>query len=162
MKSENLPTGIFFGESSIVYGYQLLYQITKEPVYLEYAAKHCRITAENLAFDSQFDIVGGNAGAIMAFLNMYDFRKESCYLEMAEAAAEELLKHAVSAETGIGWKSISNGALLGGFAHGCAGIMYSLARLARYTGKADIGMRLFRHFCMKRLYIVRRKAVGGI
>lgn len=148
--TENLPTGIFFGESSIVYGYQLLYQITKEPVYLEYAAKHCRITAENLAFDNQFDIVGGNAGAIMAFLNMYDFRKESCYLEMAEAAAEELLKHAVSAETGIGWKSISNGALLGGFAHGCAGIMYSLARLARYTGKSRYRDAAFQAFLYER------------
>lgn len=148
--TENLPTGIFFGESSIVYGYQLLYQITEDPVYLEYAAKHCRITVRNLPSDNQFDIVGGNAGAIMAFLNMYDFQKESCYLEMAEVAAEVLLKNAVSAEKGIGWKSISNGALLGGFAHGCAGIMYALARLAEYTGKSRYLDAAFRAFLYER------------
>lgn len=133
---KDLPTGIFFGESSIVYGYQLLYQITKDLVFLEYAAKHCRIVVQNLKSDNQFDIVGGNAGAIMAFLNMYDIQQEKAYLDMAEIAAEMLLENAVRTETGMGWKSISNGALLGGFAHGCAGIMYALSRLAEYTGKS--------------------------
>ncbi len=133
---KDLPTGIFFGESSIVYGYQLLYRITKDLVFLEYAAKHCRIVVQNLKSDNQFDIVGGNAGAIMAFLNMYDIQQEKAYLDMAEIAAEMLLENAVRTETGMGWKSISNGALLGGFAHGCAGIMYALSRLAEYTGKS--------------------------
>ena len=134
--AENLPTGIFFGESSVVYGYQLLYQITKNSVFLEYAAKHCRIVAQNLKSDNQFDIVGGNAGAIMAFLNMYDIQQDKAYLDMAELAAEMLLENAVRTEAGMGWKSISNGALLGGFAHGCAGIMYALSRLAEYTEKS--------------------------
>lgn len=132
---ENLPTGIFFGESSIVYGYELLYQITKNPMFLEYAVKHCQIVGGHLKADNQFDIVGGNAGAIMAFLNLYDLRPEPCYVELAEKAGELLLESAISTVSGIGWRSISNGALLGGFAHGCAGIMYALARLSFYTGK---------------------------
>ena len=133
-EAEKRPTGIFFGESSIVYGYELLYRITENPIFLDYAAKHCRIVERYLENDDQFDIVGGNAGAIMAFLNLYDLRTEPYYLKMAEKAGELLLENSVTTGQGIGWKSISNGALLGGFAHGCAGIMYALARLAFYTG----------------------------
>ena len=133
-EAEKRPTGIFFGESSIVYGYELLYRITENPIFLDYAAKHCRIVERYLETDDQFDIVGGNAGAVMAFLNLYDLRPEPYYLEMAERAGKLILENSVAAEQGIGWKSISNGALLSGFAHGCAGIMYALARLTSYTG----------------------------
>lgn len=133
LKDENRITGAFLGEGSIVYGYQLLYQITKEHIFLEHAKKHCLQVAEYIHDDIQHDLVGGNAGAIMAFLNMYDLDKDSRYLDMAMQAGERLLAHAVPAEHGMGWKNISNDGLLGGFAHGCAGIMYALARLSAYT-----------------------------
>ncbi|WP_418489480.1 type 2 lanthipeptide synthetase LanM [Frisingicoccus sp.] len=147
---EKMTTGIFFGEGSIVYGYQLLYQITKNVTFLKYGAKHCEILRRCLKEDEQFDIVGGNAGAVMVFLNMYDLQREDCYLEMAERAAGVLLKKAVAGETGIGWKNISNGTLLGGFAHGCAGIMYALSRLSAYTGKKEYLEAAYQAFLYER------------
>lgn len=98
----------------------------------------------------------------MAFLNMYDFRKESCYLEMAEAAAEELLKHAVSQKRNAVGRASATGHYLAALLMGVPELCILWPVLPDIQGKADIGMRLFRHFCMKGLYIVRRKAVGGI
>ena len=158
-KEENLSTGIFFGESSVVYGYELLYQITKNPMFLDYAGKHSRIVERRLKSDNQFDIVGGNAGAIMALLNLYDLRPEPSYMKMAEKAGTLLLQNAVANDSGIGWKSISNGALLGGFAHGCAGIMYALARLSAYTGKKEYLDAAYRAFLYEKTLYCPKK--GG-
>ena len=130
-------TGIFLGEGSIVYGYQLLYQITKEVRFLEYAKKHCLYLVQYLEKDIQHDLIGGNSGAILAFLNMYDLDKNEVYLTYAKQAADHLVAHAVKNEHGVGWKNISNDGLLGGFAHGCAGIMYALARLSSYVDKKE-------------------------
>ena len=131
--SDGKITGAFLGEGSIVYGYQLLYAITKEKHFLEYAKKHCNKVIQIVDTDIQHDLVGGNAGAILVYLNMYDLDQNEEYLKMARMAGDHLIHHAVNTEQGVGWKNISNDGLLGGFAHGCAGIMYALARLASYT-----------------------------
>ena len=126
--------GAFLGESSIVYGYQLLYQITKDERFVDYAKKHCMKMSKMIEQDNQFDLIGGNAGAILTLLNMYDIDADPVYLQMAKKAGDHILEHAVKADScGVGWPNISNDGLLGGFAHGCAGIMYALARLGAYT-----------------------------
>ena len=134
---EDKISGAFLGEGSILYGYQLLYAITGDVNYLKYARKHSSVLAAIVEQDNQFDLVGGNAGAILTCLNMYDLQKDSIYLDMAKKAGDYLIAHAVSVDIqgteGIGWPNISNDGLLGGFAHGCAGIMYALARLSAYA-----------------------------
>ena len=126
--------GAFLGESSIVYGYQLLYQITKDERFVDYAKKHCMKMSKMIEQDNQFDLIGGNAGAILTLLNMYDIDADPIYLQMAKKAGDHILEHVVKADScGVGWPNISNDGLLGGFAHGCAGIMYALARLGAYT-----------------------------
>ena len=133
IKDSNKMTGVFLGESSFVYGYQILYKLTEEKRFLEYAKKHCAHVERLLLTDNQYDLIGGNAGAILALLNMYDLEKNTWYLDMARIAGNHLIQHAVQKENGFGWKNASNEESLGGFAHGCAGIMYALARLAKYT-----------------------------
>ena len=130
---EEPVTGVFLGEASIVYGYQLMYVLTKEARFLEYAKKHCHFMVKYVEKDELHDLIGGNAGAILAFLNMYDLDPDDIYLMYAKQAADHLLAHAVETETGIGWKNSSSEGMLGGFAHGCAGIMYALARLTAYV-----------------------------
>lgn len=132
-KENQLATGAFLGESSIAYGYQLLYRMTGEERFLTYAYKHCCKVAVYLYQDIQYDLVGGNAGAILTFLNMYDLSEQPEYLAFARQAGDFLIAHAVPVKNGVGWRNISNDGLLGGFAHGCAGIMYALARLAAYV-----------------------------
>ena len=128
-----METGAFIGEGSVVYGYELLYKITGTPVFLEYAEKHSEIVDKVLDADRNFDIISGNGGAILVFLNLYDMTGEEKYLETAKRAAEVLIRQAVPSGKGIGWKNSGNGALLAGFSHGNAGIMYALARLSAYV-----------------------------
>lgn len=138
--------GVFLGESSIVYGYQLLYRITKEQRFLIYAKKHCHKIAEYIDKDIQYDLVGGNAGAIFAFLNMYDMDENVEYLHLAKRAGDQLIAHAIPTETGVGWSNISNDGLMNGYAHGCSGIMYALAKLSAYTNESkylDVAYQTF-------------------
>ena len=137
MEDADKITGAFLGEGSIVYGYQLLYTLTGDKRFLDYARKHCHHVAKYLDKDIQHDLIGGNAGAILVFLNMYDLDSDEIYLNYAKQAADHLVEHAVTNTHGVGWKNISNDGLLGGFAHGCAGIMYALARLSSYVDKKE-------------------------
>lgn len=150
-RQENGPaTGAFLGEGSIAYGYQLLFRMTGEERFLTYAYKHCCKVAIDLYKDCQYDLVGGNAGAILTFLNMYDLSEQPEYLVFARQAGDFLIAHAVPTKTGVGWKNISNDGLLGGFAHGCAGIMYALARLASYVNEEKYLDTAYRAFTYER------------
>ena len=125
---ENESGGIFAGEASIVYAYELLYSITKEPKYLEYATKHSVILRHTITNDKSNDIVYGNAGALIAFLHLYDLTNNIEYLEVASKVGEIL----ISNQKENGWE-FEDGAVLAGFSHGIAGIVYSLALLYSRT-----------------------------
>lgn len=145
---EKLSTGAFIGEGSVVYGYELLYKITGDAKFLEYAEKHCEVVCRNLDDDDNYDIISGNAGVILVLLNLYDITGTEKYLEMAKQAAELLISRAVPAEEGIGWKNSGNGALLAGFSHGNSGIMYALTRLSSYINDErylDIAYQAFEY-----------------
>lgn len=73
---ENESSGILCGEAALVYTYEILYQITKHKIYLEYARRHCEILKKTIDNDMYYDLVYGNAGAILALLNLYDLTGE--------------------------------------------------------------------------------------
>lgn len=123
-------SGAFSGESSIIYTYELLYKLTNEGIYLEYAKKHVEILQYVLEKDNNFDILLGNAGAIHILLNLYEVTKSDEYLKTAEDAAHYILDNAVKADVGIGWKSNITVNPLAGFSHGVAGIASALLRLS--------------------------------
>lgn len=128
-----LSTGAYSGETSVAFAYMLLYAASGDPVFLPYLRKQCQATAEWLADDREYDVLGGNAGAVLVFLNAYSLTGEERYLVWAKEAGDCLLRSATSYDYGAGWVNESLGVALTGFAHGTAGIMLALARLGHDT-----------------------------
>ncbi len=127
-------TGIFVGEASIIYGYQVIYQITGDVSYLYYAERHISYLLRILEYDVEYDLIGGNAGAILVLINMYEMTKKQYYLKGALHALECLKKHIKY--YGVDRAAICNsqiGKPLAGPAHGCAGYAYALSKIAYYT-----------------------------
>jgi lantibiotic modifying enzyme len=120
----------------LVYTYEILYQITKHKIYLEYARRHCEILKKTIDNDMYYDLVYGNAGAILALLNLYDLTGEEEYLRIADLAGEKLFASQQFEEnTRKGWLGAGSKYPLAGFSHGVAGIAYSLVKLWSYTQK---------------------------
>lgn len=119
-------SGVFGGESSLVYSYSLLYQLTRNPEYLKYAEKHFPIIERAVQYDQAFDVVYGNAGAILALINLYSLKRDKRYLNCAKTAAKVICD---AQQKGGGWKAATVSAPLAGFSHGVAGIVYALNKL---------------------------------
>jgi lantibiotic biosynthesis protein len=85
------------------------------------------------------DIISGNAGAILAILDIYELLGESSLFEMALKLGNELLSLAVRESVGWSWRSnvagMETSHNLTGFSHGAAGIGFSLLEL---FNKSDI------------------------
>ena len=121
-------TGMFDGEFSIVFAYLLLYEIGKEEEYLELAKQHTKKILPLIQKDKNFDLLAGNAGAILVLLKLYDITKDGVYLRIAAAAGDILCSGAVKMESGVGWADFGKTPLCG-MAHGNSGILTALARL---------------------------------
>ena len=90
-KAEKLPTGAYSGEASVAFAYMLLYSIDRDSVFLQYLWRQCQVTAEGLAADREYDVLGGNAGAIMVFLKAYHLTGREQYRTWAREAGDHLL-----------------------------------------------------------------------
>lgn len=132
----NENSGIFSGESGIVYSYILLYHLTKKKKYLNYAEKHALILKKIILEDQEYDIIYGNAGAIVVILELYSITKNKRYIELASMAGERLIENQSSEkkEDFGGWIGAGSKRALSGFSHGAAGIIYALSLLWKYTG----------------------------
>lgn len=137
---ERRPTGAFTGEGSIVYGYEILYQITNKDIFLQYAEKHAEYLMRLLETDQEYDLLGGNAGAIAVFVNLFQLTKKKKYLQGAEQAFTYLKKNIVRYDQNrIGIRNSFAGQPLAGVAHGCSGYILALSKLAFYSSqKKDI------------------------
>ena len=141
--SENRPedvpenagrTGMFDGEFSIVYAYLLLYEIDKKEEYLHLAELHAKKSRALLREDKSYDLLGGNAGAIIILLKLYDITGDREYLQAAIEAGDLLCSHTEQMPWGTGWRGAEKTPLCG-MAHGNSGIMIALCRLYRITGE---------------------------
>lgn len=135
--ADELATGIYNGESSIVYGYLYLYQAAGKEEYLEYARRHGEIVARCARKDRNFDLLDGLAGAVHALLLLYECTGEEPWIMAAEEAAGRLLDSAVKTGDGLCWKNGLSEAALLGMSHGNAGIMTALAALYDSSGKKE-------------------------
>lgn len=127
--------GIFYGEASIMYMYQILYQILHDKEYLEYAEKHCEIVERTIYEEQNHDVLMGTAGAIMVMLNMYTLTYKEKYLQIAINLGDILDKNKIVTKDGIGWLFAHESKPLTGFAHGASGNALALLRLATLSGK---------------------------
>lgn len=133
---ENLQTrntGIYEGESSIMYTYLLLYQAGAETEYLTYAQKHAELIERLIEEDTKYDLLNGNAGAVQALLMLYEINPDKVYLEAAKRAMDVLEKSAEEQEQGIAWAIEEGLTPMAGAAHGNGGILTALLHLWHLT-----------------------------
>lgn len=135
LQSQN--TGAYTGESSIVYTYLKLYQLTKEAIYLQYSRKHAEIVSKIVPKDTCADLLGGKAGAAWIFLQMFEQTGEERYVKEAEKAVYSMIPQAVKMDCGIGWKLETGENPVGGMAHGNAGILMPVLELWELTKKQE-------------------------
>ena len=122
-------SGLFSGEAGMVYVYALLFQVTENQKYLDYAIRHTKILVKLIEQDTKYDIMYGNAGAILSLTGMYELTSDKEYLEAAFRAGELLVE--AQKENG-GWQSNPDMCPLAGLSHGAAGMVYALAKLWKY------------------------------
>lgn len=135
LQSQN--TGAYTGESSVVYTYLKLYQLTKEAIYLQYARKHAEIVSKIVPKDTCADLLGGKAGAAWVFLQMFEQTGEERYVKEVEKSVYSMLPQAVKMECGIGWKPEIGENPISGMAHGNAGILMPVLALWELTKKQE-------------------------
>ena len=134
-KLQSRSTGAYNGESSIVYTYLVLYQLSEANIYLDYARKHALILDKLIDEDKSYDILAGNAGAAQVFLKMYAMLNDGHYLDMAIRAVEVLEKSALQQKKGIGWLIEKDMPPMAGMAHGNSGILMPVFNLWKITGE---------------------------
>lgn len=135
---ENESSGAFGGEASIMYTYEVLYKITNKEKYLDYAKKHYKILKKAITRDNSFDLVYGNAGAVITLINMYQLTGNKEYIASAEIAGD-IIVNAQEKEGSIkgGWNGDGRTSPLAGFSHGASGIVLALAKLWQVTQKEE-------------------------
>ncbi|BCJ93980.1 type 2 lantibiotic biosynthesis protein [Anaerocolumna cellulosilytica] len=130
-------TGAFSGEASIVYTYQILYQLTNNIVYLEYAKRHVKPILSAIEKDCKYDVLNGNGGFIILLCNLYKLTKEEEYIAAANEAARILSQSAITMPEGIGWKLETCPVPLAGFSHGNSGMAVAFGVISQITGSKE-------------------------
>lgn len=130
---QNLRTkdsGILKGEGSIVFTYILLYKITGDKKFLDFAEKHYSQFEEIFLQCQNPDYLSGSAGAIIVLVKLYSETGNKKYLNVAEMLGEKIWKKAKKQKEGYGIVS-ENDKLppLAGMAHGISGYIMAYAYL---------------------------------
>lgn len=126
-------TGMYEGEGAVVYVYLLLYQQSKEEIFLEYAKRHAAIVERLLDQDEEYDFLSGNAGAAWVMMRLYDITRDDQFLDIAKKAVDILSTVAEKKEAGIGWR-IGDQPPMAGMAHGNSGVLMPVFALWEETG----------------------------
>lgn len=126
-------TGLMIGEGSIAYTCLLLYRITGEKRFGEYAGKQAESLRQLYLLDEAYDLLTGNAGAILLLTEMYQEFGEEKWLQLAAEIGDYLWKRAEKQEKGYGWVCQKGGCALSGMAHGNSGFITAYAALLKYT-----------------------------
>jgi lantibiotic modifying enzyme len=131
--------GAFDGLAGQVYVLLHLYGLWGDTELLAAAVERSRKLDTMISEERAFDVLSGSAGVIAVMLAL----DAACGvgLDTADQSARHLLQHATPAGAGLTW-----GTNLTGFAHGAAGIGWSLIALGVATGRdeyVDAGRRAF-------------------
>lgn len=116
-----------FGAGSLVYSLAEARRLLGEPDLIAVAGQVADLAFNNATIeeDTQFDILGGSAGAILGLLALYRQAPGFEILNRLIACGRHLVKNC---ETGSAWATL-DGKYWSGFSHGAAGIAYALLRL---------------------------------
>ncbi|WP_369902159.1 type 2 lanthipeptide synthetase LanM family protein [Bacillus manliponensis] len=131
--SNQLHISGFSGYASIIYGFCKLYEIWKDEELIKKSMELVGKIKSEISHDRIYDLLGGNAGVLLALLKLYNITLSHKVLEVAKLCGDYLVDSAIEVEKGIAWNSIVNKTPLGGFSHGATGIAFSLYRLYMVT-----------------------------
>lgn len=94
--------------------------------------------ARYVSAESGLDVVAGTAGTIPVLINLQRRGRRDDLIAVAERHAEHLLSVARKSDAGWSWNTLpgQSDRDLTGFAHGAAGIAWSLLELSAATGRA--------------------------
>lgn len=126
--------GTFNGAGSVLYLLTHLSVLWQERSLTQEAEALAERMSAFIEQDTHFDIVSGVAGCILNLLSLYSVHSDGRTLQMASLCGDHLLATAQKMDAGIAWKTLPNEEPLGGFAHGTAGIAFSLLKLASVSG----------------------------
>ena len=122
------------GLGSVAYSLLHASRLLDEPALLEDARRVTDLITEDvIASDRALDVIGGAAGAILSLLALYEVRPDRRILEPAIACGGHLLEARTATDAGLRAWVTDEGLRTTGFAHGTAGIVYSLLRLYGHT-----------------------------
>lgn len=130
---KTLRTGLYEGESSIVYAYLLMHKMTDDMSYLRYAELHFQVVENNWQNDTCYDYLSGNAGAIVVAMMLYVVTKKEDYLILAVQMEKCLWENRQDTEHGVGWVVDTLTKPLAGMAHGNSGFLMAYAELYEHT-----------------------------
>jgi type 2 lantibiotic biosynthesis protein LanM len=122
------------GLGSVAYSLLHVSRLLDEQALLEDARRVAELITEDLIVsDRVLDVIGGAAGALLCLLALYESRPDRRILEQAIACGERLIEARTPTEAGFRAWVRDDGMRTTGFAHGTAGIAYSLLRLYDHT-----------------------------
>lgn len=127
--------GAFSGTSSMLYAAFHLARLWGDSSLLHRCLRVLPALHAQVAEDKKLDVVNGAAGCIPVLLLLHRHGLSDQALDVARCAGDHLLAHSIRTPQGTGWGRPARGKLpLLGFAHGAAGIAWTLLELAAETG----------------------------
>ncbi len=130
-------TGAGLGASSLIYALVVAGALLEDRDTLNLAEKCAFWVGEDQCeADQRNDLLGGNAGAVSAFLALHSVRSSGTWMDRALACGDLLLGQRVKTDSGYHtWLTLENKPLLG-FSHGAAGIIMALSQLGEQSGES--------------------------
>lgn len=130
--------GAFSGLGGLVYVLWHLAQLWSDTRLLDAAFAALPALERHVPADEGLDVLLGSAGCAQVMLGLHRATGEVAPLAVARACGERLLAASQPLERGRGWVGAAARLPLAGFAHGVAGIAWSLLELAEATGDARL------------------------
>lgn len=134
---------LFSGHLGVAYAAARIVPLTGQANLGDQIAAVLAQVAEAMTKPHVLDVIGGNAGAILALLSLSKIPAWRSYRAVAVALGEELCQTATREGNAWVWDAEKAGGegmgtvLLTGFAHGAAGIGLALLELYAATGRTD-------------------------
>jgi class II lanthipeptide synthase len=134
LRSSLLSIGGFSGWGGVIYVLTRLGALWRERVFFEQAEDLIDVVSNLIERDEDYDIISGSAGCIGGLLSFHHLTGSPRSLAVAAQCGDRLIACGKSMKSGLGWCGrAASETPLAGFAHGAAGIAWSLLKLAALT-----------------------------
>lgn len=121
--------GMYCGETSLIYAYQQMYELTKEGVYLTYAQKQIRLWKQEKENAGGWELLYGIAGAVVLLCRQYEWTKELQLLQDAEELLQLLDRNRQEEEGRVFWNPEKKKNPICSMAHGNSGNLLAYAKV---------------------------------